>query len=418
MKWYASKVSFLLSSTNVPVILKLPILFLSVGVIGVCISATVILSLISIYIPNHATGSTCPISFFPMLSQFVGRGPTAIRAAHLDNDCFLDIVVANYDEGSAIVLFGLGNGSFSRQITIFNQTNAGTNGIAIGLINNDTHMDIVLANRNASNVQIYYGDGYGGFSTSEPIATGTNSNPVEVALSDINNDTYTDIVVVAHVLAEIQILLQNADGSFQNAIVLPTGNGSGPYFLSIHDFNRDQHADIAVGKGEDNTLSIFFGNGTGHFSNSTNYNMEPGSYALTVNYFNRDDILDIVTGNYDDGSTTILFGNSDGTFTKQKRFSTGVGSLPYAIDSNDFNKDHAQDVIVANSGTNNIGIMLGNGNGNFLMQKTFATGANSEPRDVITGDFNGDNRIDFISANYRQNSIGIFLSTCYNNLVE
>ncbi|CAF1570322.1 unnamed protein product [Adineta ricciae] len=146
--------------------------------------------------------------------------------------------------------------------------------------------------------------------------------------------------------------------------------------------------------------------------------MEPGSYALTVNYFNRDDILDIVTGNYDDGSTTILFGNSDGTFTKQKRFSTGVGSLPYAIDSNDFNKDHAQDVIVANSGTNNIGIMLGNGNGNFLMQKTFATGANSEPRDVITGDFNGDNRIDFISANYRQNSIGIFLSTCYNNLVE
>jgi hypothetical protein len=47
-----------------------------------------------------------------------------------------------------------------------------------------------------------------------------------------------------------------------------------------------------------------------------------------------------------------------GTFRQQKTFSTDDGSFPYAMDSGDFNRNKIQDLIVANSGTHNIGILL------------------------------------------------------------
>jgi hypothetical protein len=77
-----------------------------------------------------------------------------------------------------------------------------------------------------------------------------------------------------------------------------------------------------------------------------------------------------------------------------------------------FNRDNIQDLIVANSVTNNIGILLGYGDGYFENQKTYSTGNNSHPEDVSVGDFNEDNRLDFISTNYNDHTMGIFLNTC------
>jgi hypothetical protein len=404
------------------------IVLLGVCIFGAAVATTIVLVLKNVYKPNQATcknlkiicilhfffclASVCQISFASMISVATGTGPMAVKVADLNNDSFLDIVVANYDGGTASILFGYGNGSFQPYVDLSNDINAQPTAIVIGDINKDNRLDILIANRNASNVGVFLGQGNGTFSQQIIVSTGTNSTPTGLALSDLNSDTILDIVVANHQNDNLVILLGIGNGTFTNTLTLQTGNYSGPYLVIVNDFNKDGYLDIAAGCGDANYVGIFLGDGTGKFSNQTVYYIESGPYALAATDFNRDGILDIVTANYDSNSTSVLFGNGNGTFRLSEFFSTGNGSLPYAIVISDFNRDNIPDLIVPNSGTDNVGILLGYGNGTFMNQTTYSTGNNSYPVDVTVGDINGDNRLDIISANNKLNTVGIFLSTC------
>ena len=347
-----------------------------------------------------------------MISQVTGAGPIAVKAIDFNNDSFLDLAVVNRDESTTSILLGNGNGSFEKHVDLSHGVHAQTTGIAIGDINKDNRLDILVANRNVSNVGVFLGEGNGNFSEQITFSTGTGSTPVELALNDLNNDTILDLVVTDHENGFLHVFLGIGNGTFTKTLTLSTGNGSGPYLIVINDFNNDNRLDIAVGNGEGNNVGIFFGNGTGSFSEQTTYYIKSGPYALVAADLNRDGVLDIVTANYDENNTSVLFGNGDGTFRQQNTFSTGSGSLPYAIAIGDFNNDNLEDLIVPNSGTDNMGILLGYGNGKFRTQKTYSTGSGSSPVEVTIGDFNGDNRLDFISANNNHSTIGIFLNTC------
>jgi len=73
-------------------------------------------------------------------------------------------------------------------------------------------------------------------------------------------------------------------------------------------------------------------------------------------------------------------------------YSTGDDSFPQSMAIADFNNDNHLDIIVANYGKNTVGILLGNGNGIFMNQTTQTTGDNSQPLSVAVGDFNNDNQ--------------------------
>lgn len=65
-------------------------------------------------------------------------------------------------------------------------------------------------------------------------------------------------------------------------------------------------------------------------------------------------------------------------------------------------------MVVANSGTDNIGLLMGSSNGTFTSYITYQTGLGSHPYAVATGDFNNDTFLDIAVANYGINSIGFF----------
>ena len=89
--------------------------------------------------------------------------------------------------------------------------------------------------------------------------------------------------------------------------------------------------------------------------------------------------------------------------------STGAGSQPYSIAVGDFNNDSRLDIVVPNYWAYNIGVFLGYGNGTFSSQTTFSTGDNSQPIEVVVGDFNNDDQLDIAVANYWADNVGIFL---------
>ena len=75
----------------------------------------------------------------------------------------------------------------------------------------------------------------------------------------------------------------------------------------------------------------------------------------------------------------MLLGNGDGTFQPQVTYA--VGSFPDAIVAGDFSGDGRLDLAVVNAGTfdysGSVSVLLGKGDGTFQPQVTYAVGSES-----------------------------------------
>ena len=83
--------------------------------------------------------------------------------------------------------------------------------------------------------------------------------------------------------------------------------------------------------------------------------------ASVVGDFNRDGNKDLAVANNGSNDVSVLLGNGDGTFQPPVNFP--VGGSPNSIVMDYFNGDSIQDLAVANG--NSISLLLGNGNGTF-----------------------------------------------------
>src|SRR5262249_36766920 len=84
-------------------------------------------------------------------------------------------------------------------------------------------------------------------------------------------------------------------------------------------------------------------------------------------------------------------GQANGTFGAAAAYETGAGSRPTGLAIADLNADGKPDVVTANLGTNDVSVLLGNGDGTFGPALHFATGPS--PVAVTGGDFNGDDNL-------------------------
>jgi len=121
--------------------------------------------------------------------------------------------------------------------------------------------------------------------------------------------------------------------------------------------------------------------------------------------FNNDGIPDLVVANSSSNTISILLGNGDGTFKPKADFSTGT--TPEGVAVGDFNGDGNSDIAVTDSGNNVVSILLGNGDGTFQPRKNFATGKG--PWGVAVGDFNKDGNADLVVTNATAGTISILL---------
>ena len=107
-------------------------------------------------------------------------------------------------------------------------------------------------------------------------------------------------------------------------------------------------------------------------------------------------------------TTSAFFLNvGNGTFSSQTFYS--ASSSPSGVTIVDVNNDNKPDIIVANSVSNNVGVLLNTGAGIFLNQIIYSTG--SMPRTVAVFDMNNDNYPDIIVTNTGSSNVGVLLNT-------
>src|SRR5438094_118418 len=127
--------------------------------------------------------------------------------------------------------------------------------------------------------------------------------------------------------------------------------------------------------------------------------------TLVTGDFNRDHKLDLAVPNPNSNNVSILLGNGDGTFRPSVEYSVGQSPVRAAV--GDFNRDGKLDLVVANNVSNNVSVLLGNGDGSFRTAVEYSAGEN--PTAVAVGDFNRDGKLDAVVTDGGSNKVTVLL---------
>jgi hypothetical protein len=128
-----------------------------------------------------------------------------------------------------------------------------------------------------------------------------------------------------------------------------------------------------------------------------------GPTSVVLADLNGDGNLDVATANSGSKNVSVLLGRGDGSYRPAVSYATQTNPVSVAV--GDFVGNGRLDLAVANKGSNSVSVLLNNGNGTFQTAVNYAVGSN--PVSVAVGDFNADHKLDLVVANYGGSSLSV-----------
>jgi hypothetical protein len=383
-----------------------------------------------------------------------GTGAAIVAVGDFNRDGKADLAVANSQSNNVSILLGNGNGTFQSAV---NYT-VGTYPVALAVVdaNGDGKPDLVVVNNGSSNYSVLLGAGDGTFQAIGNFGTGPS--PTSIAVADFNGDGKPDLAINDPQNLSVDIYYGKGNGTFQNA-------GSyiaaiNPLYIVAADFNGDGRADIAVSSNVSNLgidpsysgVNILLGIGQLAASTvSLTSSANPSTYGKNVTFtasisgnsgaatgrvtfYDGTTVLGIRTlsGGQASFTTSLLpsgvrairaYYGGNGAYSPASNsvqqnvnavpsngFQTAVpypaGNYPEFVAAGDFNNDGIPDLAATSYLSNNISVLLGNGNGTF---RAAVYSPANQPKTIAVADLNGDGNSDIAITDASNGSLGILL---------
>ena len=319
-----------------------------------------------VYVFLQNPGPVGTFTLSTVINAGAGNLVVSVGAGDFNADGKQDLAVAtntlfsSSGTGSLSVYPGNGNGTFQAPSTVTSQGAFGA--MVVADFNNDHKPDIVLVTQ--GNGLVFLGNGTGGFSGPTYLNVFTPSSAL--AVGDFNRDGVPDV-------ARDSIFLGNGDGTLGIASTpVPfftpnsslTGAPGAIVFLAVADVNNDGYPDI-VGKSASLSSTLWLGKGDGTFQSGVSQNLGTAAVGFGLADFNfdgRPDVVDLESGS--PATVNIFTGTGGG------QFETTPISLPACITAaspfpatnaltvGDLNGDGIPDVIASCATSNTVSIFL------------------------------------------------------------
>jgi Flp pilus assembly secretin CpaC len=341
---------------------------------------------------------------FPETSFAVGNNPVALASADFNFDNLPDLAVANHDDNTISILLNQDHGNFTPA----------------------TNSPFALAKTETG---------------PSAIASATFGNTITSA-SGVQTPT-ADLVIANSTSNNVTVLLGNGDGTFHEAPGSPYAVGKNPSAIVTADFNGDGNTDFAVANKDDNTISVFKGNGNGTFTEfpgspfaltNTSAISEKGPVAMVtanfrgkINTVNNAPEVDLAVVNQTTNNVAILLSSVDAhsniAFTEAANSPISVGQSPVAIATGDLNSDTVPDLAVVNQGDNTVSILLGSNNldGTFTAASGSPLPTAATPAGIVIANFTGGSFPSLAVTNRGQSTLGIYIGLgagTFSNRIE
>ena len=350
--------------------------------------------------------------------RFFGTGvdyTTSVALGDMDGDGDLDLVVGNGDvgmsEGKLNAIYmndGAGSFDWAGASRDFGAGDEPTADVAVGDMDSDGDLDIVVLNRSKQSV-VYLNDGTASFPVTRSF--GTAADLSSVAVGDVNGDGALDIVVGNWLTSTIYV--NDGTGNFDwvgaaRPFGLPM---SGTTDVAVGDMDGDGSLDIAVATYSQNR--VYLNDGSGGFawagSNRTFGTGTDDTESLALGDVDGDGDIDIVVGNMYSGvvhENRVYRNDGAGNFDVLAGFGLVSWDRTASVALGDVDADGDLDIAVGNTGEDNA-LCLNNGIGSAFTCDAFGTGADNT-LSVMLGDVDSDGDLDVAAGNMKgQNAVYI-----------
>jgi hypothetical protein len=292
------------------------------------------------------------------------------------------------------------------------------NSVAIGDIDGDGKLDLVVANINSNTVSVYRNTSTNGTLSSGSFATNidfvTGENPVSIAIGDIDGDGKLDLALANRGSSTVSVYRNTStsgnisSGSFETNIDFATGNT--PFSVSIGDLDGDGKLDLAVANAGSNTVSVLRNTSTsgtiasGSFETEVNFETGTGPFNVSIGDIDGDGKLDLVVMNYNVSTISVLRNKAtsgtiaSGSFETKVDFATG--NEPNSLAIGDLDGDGKLDLAVVNINSNTISVYRNISTSGTIESGSFETKvdlvAGNAPCSIAIGDIDGDGKLDLV----------------------
>jgi trimeric autotransporter adhesin len=224
--------------------------------------------------------------------------------------------------------------------------------------------------------------------------------------------SFTDTTSGSPVAALVMLNTATAAPAVLPQVTTSTGVNSLPVWTELADLNGDGILDLVTSVFGTDSVNVQIGNGNGTFGAATSILISAGFGPAEVHpvSLRGNGTMDLIAGSFNTNQVAVLLGNGNGTFQSPTFYTAGsAANTPTSLTTGDFNHDGNLDVAIANTGDNTVSILLGNGSGS-LTPLGAPIGVGHDPEAIRAGDFNDDGYSDLAVANFQDGTVTILLN--------